>query len=297
MIARWTIAVALASVSAVDPQHIKEVEAWRAKHEADYRRDWVTIDGLFFFKPGENRAGSAPTNDIVLSSSLPPVVGTFVLDAGRVRFMPHEGLAVSLAGQPVTGPIELKSDETVGPAPDPLLVGGVRLAIHKSGERLSLRVRDDAGAQARAFLGFRWFPIDEKYRVTGRFIPDAAPHEVKLPNMLGDIDAYTTERVVEFTLLGTTLRLRPMTTRPKRFYFIFKDESSGHETYSAARFLYSDLSDDGTTVLDFNEAYNPPCAFNPYTTCPIPPKENRLNVKILAGEKAYPHEAVSSPSR
>ena len=143
---------------------------------------------------------------------------------------------MSLAGQPVTAPIELKSDETVGPAPDPLVVGGVRLAIHKSGERLSLRVRDEAGVQARAFLGFRWFPIDEKYRVTARFIPDAAPHEVKLPNMLGDIDAYTTEGVVEFALLGKTLRLRPMTSRPKRFYFIFRDESSGHETYSAARF-------------------------------------------------------------
>jgi len=78
---------------------------------------------------------------------------------------------------------------------------------------------------------------------------------------------------------------------------VFRDASSGRETYSAARFLYSDLRDDGTTVLDFNEAYNPPCAFNPYTTCPIPLKENRLEVKILAGEKAYPHEAVPGPSR
>jgi uncharacterized protein (DUF1684 family) len=297
MIARWTLATALACVSAADPMHIREVEAWRAKHEADYRRDWVSIDGLFFFKPGENRAGSAASNDIVLSPSLPPQIGVFVLDGDRVRFVPHEGVAVTLNNEPVNGPIELKSDDAVGPAPEPLVVGGVRLAIHKSGERLSLRVRDENGAQARAFLGFRWFPVDVKYRVTARFIPDAAPQDVKLPNMLGDIDTYTSEGIVEFTLLGKTMRLRPMTARPRRFYFIFRDGSSGHETYSAARFLYSDLREDGTTVLDFNEAYNPPCAFNPYTTCPIPPKENRLPVKILAGEKAYPHEAVSSPSR
>ena len=88
--------------------------------------------------------------------------------------------------------------------------------------------------------------------------------------------------------MGQTLRLRPFTTRPKRFYFVFRDASSGQETYETARFLYADLLDDGTTVLDFNQAYNPPCSFNPYTTCPIPLRENRLPVKILAGEKAYP---------
>jgi uncharacterized protein len=297
MIARSFLALALAIGAAADAAHVKEVEAWRAKHEADYTRDWVSIDGLFFFKPGDNRAGRAASNDIVLSASAPPSVGTFVLEGDRVRFMPAPGVAVSLDGRPVTAPIDLKSDDVVGPAPAPLIVNGVRLLVHKSGDRLALRVRDANGAQARSFLGFRWFPIEQKYRVTARFIADAKPHDIMIPNMLGDIDTYKTEGVVEFTLLGKTLRMRPVTTRPKRFYFIFKDESSGHETYSAARFLYSDLRDDGTTVLDFNEAYNPPCAFNPYTTCPIPPKENRLSVKILAGEKAYPHEAVSSPSR
>ena len=84
------------------------------------------------------------------------------------------------------------------------------------------------------------------------------------------------------------MRLRPFTTRPNRFYFVFRDASSGQETYETARFLYSDLLPDGTTVLDFNQAYNPPCALNPYTTYPIPPRENHLPVKILAGEKAYP---------
>ncbi len=114
-------------------------------------------------------------------------------------------------------------------------------------------------------------------------------------NTFNDVDTYPTEGVVEFQLNGQTLRLRPFTTRPKRFYFVFRDASSGQETYETARFLYSDLLDDGTTVLDFNEAYNPPCAFNPYTTCPIPMRENVLPVKILAGEKKYPVE-VKLPS-
>jgi uncharacterized protein len=101
------------------------------------------------------------------------------------------------------------------------------------------------------------------------------------------MSTYLSEGVVEFTLQGQTVRLRPFTTRPKRLYFVFRDASSGIETYRTARFLYSDLKDDGTTVLDFNEAYNPPCAFNPYTTCPIPLRENQLPIKVLAGERAY----------
>src|SRR5262249_47960393 len=153
------LAAALMAASA-DAGYVKEVEAWRAKHEADYRRDWVSIDGLFFFKPGENRAGSAPGNDIVLSSSLPASVGTFALEGDRVRFVPAAGVAISLKGMPVDSAIDLQSDDVVGPAPEPLVVNGVRLAIHRSGDRLSLRVRDENGAQARAFLGFKWFPID-----------------------------------------------------------------------------------------------------------------------------------------
>jgi uncharacterized protein (DUF1684 family) len=162
------------------------------------------------------------------------------------------------------------------------------MVVHRSGERKSLRVWDPEGELARGFLGFRWFPIQMTHRVTGRFVPDAAPRDVRVVNTFGDLDNFKTEGVVEFTLQGQTLRLRPFTTRPKRLYFVFKDASSGQETYEAARFLYSDLRDDGTTVLDFNQAYNPPCAFNPFTTCPIPLPENRLQVKVLAGERAYP---------
>jgi uncharacterized protein (DUF1684 family) len=186
----------------------------------------------------------------------------------------------------VTGPIDLRDDRT--PKADELLVGDVRLVVHVSGETRSLRVRDPNGAQAKGFLGFAWFPIDLDYRVTGRFIRDAQPQKIKVLNTFGEVDEYNSEGVVEFRLFGQTLRLRPFTTRPKRFYFVFRDASSGQETYEAARFLYADLLDDGTTVLDFNQAYNPPCAFNPYTTCPIPLRENRLAVKVLAGEKAYP---------
>ena len=259
--------------------------AWRETHETDYRRDWVTIAGLHPLKEGPNTAGSASDNDIVLPASTPPTLGRFVLEGSRVRFEPAQGARVLLGDQPVTGPIDVRDDRQ--PERDELVVGNVRLLVHVSGGKRGLRVRDPDGPQARGFRGFSWFPIDASYRVLGRMIKDAAPTPFKVLNTYGDEDEYMSEGVVEFALHGQTLRLRPFTTRPGRLYFVFRDASSGQETYETARFLYSDLHEDGSTVLDFNIAYNPPCAFNPYTTCPIPLRENRLPVKVLAGEKAY----------
>jgi uncharacterized protein (DUF1684 family) len=286
------VVLATATTIAQSPAEIaanaKEAQAWRDKHEADYRRDWVSIAGLFPFKPGRNTAGSGKDQDIALPASVPTSIGVFILNGIAVRFEPDARAQSQILanGKPVTGPMDLHDD--AGPNADELTIGDVRMAVHVSGEHRSLRVRDPKGPLATGFLGFRWFPIDPKYRVTGKFIKDAEPKSLKVLNTFGDIDEYKTEGVVEFTLLGKKLRVRPFTTRPNRFYIVFRDASSGHETYEAARFLYSDLKPDGTTVLDFNEAYNPPCAFNPHTTCPIPLKENRLSVKILAGEKAYP---------
>jgi len=265
----------------------KETESWRAMHEESYRRNWATIAGLHVLEPGSHTAGAAPGNDIVLpASASSPRIGRFVLNGEVVRFEPDAAAHVHIGDRSITTPVDLIDDEA--DKPDELEVGGIRMMVHRSGQRKTLRVWDPQGEQARGFLGFRWFPIQMDYRVTARFIRDAAARDVKVANTFGDVDAYKTEGVVEFTLGGRTLRLRPFTTRPKRFYFVFRDRSSGEETYEAARFLYSDLRDDGTTVLDFNQAYNPPCAFNPYTTCPIPLPENRLDVKVLAGERAYP---------
>jgi uncharacterized protein (DUF1684 family) len=266
--------------------YVASVNAWRAQHEDSYRRGYVTIAGLHALKDGANTAGSARNNDVVLPASVPASIGRFVLKGDQVRYEPSSNPNVLISGKAVTSPVDLHDDST--PAPDELAIGDVRVVVHLSGNTRSIRVRDPKGAEAQGFLGFTWFPIDTKYRVTGRFIADDKPRKAKVLNTYGDVDEYTTEGVVEFTMDGQTLRLRPFTTRPKRFYFVFRDASSGQETYEAARFLYADLADDGTSVLDFNQAYNPPCAFNPYTTCPIPLAENRLAVKILGGEKAYP---------
>jgi uncharacterized protein len=285
MLPRALLAAVLAL--ALDPAAVKEIEQFRAKHEADYRRQFVTLAGLFDLKSGVNTVGSAAASDIRLPKSAPPSVGRLIVGDTSVRFEPQANVDVMLNDRRVTSPIDLTSDEKG--AADELAIGGVSFWVHMSGDRRTIRLRDVNGEPARTFAGFRWFPIDEKYRVPGRFIKDPSPTEVKIPNQLGDDETYTTEGVVEFTIDGQHVRLRPMTTRPGRLYFIFRDGTSGKETYETARFLYTDLKPDGTTIMDFNQAYNPPCSFNPYTTCPLPPKENRLTVRILAGERAYPH--------
>ena len=261
------------------------VEQWRADHEAAYVRDYVPLAGLFFLGPGVNAAGSGPDSVVRLPDRAPSSVGVFVYDAGRVHFDPSPGASVAFNGQPLRSRVELKSD--MEESPDELAVGDIDLWVHMSGARHTIRMRDPQGEGARNFAGFRWFPIDERYQVVGRLLRDPAPREVQVASLTGDPQTYLTEGIVEFTLDGQVLTMRPMTSSPGRFFFIFRDTTSGTETYEAARFLYADLQPDDTTVLDFNQAYNPPCAFNPYTTCPLPPPENRLRIAVRAGELDY----------
>lgn len=273
--------------------HRAEVDAWRQKHDVDYRRDYVSIAGLHDLRSGLNTAGSAAGNRILLPPSTPPRLGRFTLEGSTVRFEPERGANVLLAGRPVTASVIMRDDSTA--TPDELTSGDVRLVVHVSGESRAIRVRDPNGPLAKAFVGFSWFDFDPSFRVVGRFIPDAEPRRVRVQNTYGDLDEYATEGVVEFPWQGQMLRLRPFTTRPKRFYFVFRDAAAGQETYEAARFLYADLADDGSVAMDFNVSYNPPCSFNPYTTCPIPLPENRLSVEILAGERAYPVKVPLGP--
>ena len=270
---------------AVPADHVAQVQAWREKHEADYRRDFVTVSGLYFLDAGVYTIGKASTNGVVIDAPVPDVIGTLQVDNGRVQLRPAAGVGIVQDGKTVSGPIVMK-ERDARPSPE-IILGDVRIVVHETGDRLALRVRDPRGAPAQAFKGFAWFPIDPSYRVIARFIRDAEPRKLQVLNTLNGVDTYSTDGVLEFTLSGQTVRLRPFTTRPKRFYIVFRDASSGHETYQVARFLYADLRDDGTAVLDFNESYNPPCAFNKFTTCPLPLKENVLPVKILAGERKY----------
>ena len=161
----------------------RETEAWRTKHENDYRRDWATVAGLYFLEPGAHSAGSAPTNQIVLPPDVPATLGRFVLDGEAVRFEPETGTDVRLRDQVVREPVVLKDDGAADV--DELSIGDIRMVIHRSGPRKTLRVWDPDGAQAKGFQGFRWFDIQPAYRVVGTFIPDPAPRTARVVNTFG----------------------------------------------------------------------------------------------------------------
>ena len=167
-------------------------------------------------------------------------------------------------------------------------MGDLTLYVHASGDRYAIRLKDRNSKLRKDFTGLHWFPIDPAYRVVGHFVPYPKPKTEMIENVMGDVDQEQIPGYVEFTLKGKKLRLESALDGSD-FEFVFRDLTSGHETYGAARFLDTELAKDGSVVMDFNEAYNPPCAYNPYTTCPLPPPQNRLAVRIEAGEKAYHH--------
>ena len=212
-----------------------------------------------------------------------------------MRFEPAKGAPVQLKDEPVTSPIDLKDD---GGAGDELTIGDVRLVVHVSGERLELRVRDPNGPLAKGFLGFTWFPIDLQYRVVGRFIRDAEPKPMKVLNTFGDVDEYKTEGVVEFTLQRTDAAAAPVHDAAEALLLrVPRRVERPRDVRDRALPLCGSAGRRHDACSDFNQAYNPPCAFNPYTTCPIPLRENRLPVKILAGEKAYPVHVPLGPPK
>ena len=259
-------------------------EAWRATRETNLKADgsWLTMAVLHFLREGQNSFGSSPLNDLVLPEG-PEEAGVFELRNHEVFVHAAGGRTLSVNEEPVTSTQLYPTESTR----QNLTVGDLTLWIHYSGDRLAVRMSDPNSEIRTSFTGLKWFPIDERYRVRGRFVPHAEPTTVLLPNILGDIEPFTSHGSVVLTVNGQEATMLPMTSGD-RLWFIFRDLTSGSETYPAARFLYADAPDEeGWTTVDFNQAYNPPCAFNPYTTCPLPPEPNRLKVRVEAGEQKY----------
>lgn len=260
------------------------VKKWRQAYQVDLTSDhgWLSVSGLFWLHNGENSFGSNPLDDIVLPAPVPAEAGTFEFHNGETIVHVKPGINATMRGAKVTT-AEMKPDSD-----DRLVMGDLTLYVHASGERYAIRLKDKNSMLRRDFTGLHWFPVDPAYRVVGHFVPYAKPKTEMIENVMGDVDQEQIPGYVEFTLKGQKLRLESALDGAD-FEFVFRDLTSGHETYGAARFLDTVLGKDGSVVMDFNEAYNPPCAYNPYTTCPLPPPQNRLAVRIEAGEKSYHH--------
>jgi uncharacterized protein len=274
--------------TAQDSAYRASVEKWRQVYEADLKSDhgWLTISGLFWLHEGENHFGADPSNDIVMpEGSAPADAGYFDFRDGKIIAHIKASSGITVGGRPVET-LELRPDN---PA-DRLVAGDVALWVHASGERFAIRMSDKNSALRKNFTGLHWFPVDESYRVTARYTPYDSPKQNPIQNLAGDSLALPISGYVTFTLNGQELKLDAQSDDTGELSFVFRDGTSGKETYGASRFLETDPVKNGEVVLDFNEAYNPPCAYNPYTTCPLPPPQNRLHVRVAAGEMAYRHD-------
>jgi uncharacterized protein (DUF1684 family) len=269
----------------------RSVEQWRKDYQASLTSDtgWLTVSGLFWLHEGENRFGSDPRNDFVLPASAPARVGVFDFHSGKTTVHIDPGVTVTLNGQPVQS-AELRPDVRE----DRLVLGDLTLYVHASGNRFAIRMKDKHSNLRKNFSGLNWFPVDEFWHVTAKFVPYDPPKQLDSQNVLGDPIKLDIVGYLTFSLRGQNLRLDVESSNHGGLFIVFRDLTSGKDTYPASRFLDADPPKDGpagkTADLDFNKAYNPPCAYNPYTTCPLPLPGNRLSIAIPAGEKLYKHD-------
>jgi uncharacterized protein (DUF1684 family) len=281
-----------ASVPAPDPTYRAEIAKWQKEREARLKGDggWLQVAGLFWLKEGDNAFGTDPKSAIVLpAGSAPARAGTFELRNGKVTVRTEPGVDATVDKKPVTT-FTLRPDV---PGPPDVLNLGPRLSLHviERGGRLGIRMKDKESPLLKQFTGLHWFPVREEYRIEARFVPYAPPKKVPVPNILGQVEELQSPGYAVFSIGGREVRLDPVLEEPgaKELFFIFRDETAKKETYPAGRFLYTGMPQDGKVLLDFNKAYSPPCAFTPFATCPLPPRQNRLPVRIEAGEMRSGH--------
>jgi len=265
-----------------DPRHEASVEAWRRERYRRLRQDvgWLTLAGLAWLKDGANAVGSDAGNDVVLPGG-PATAGTVTVADGGVA---ADGAFVH-DGSPARA-LPLRTD--AGGEPTMLELGPLRLCVIERGGRLAVRTWDTEAPQRREFDGIDHWPVDPAWRLDARFEPTPG-RRLPVPDVLGIGEEQESPGDVAFEADGATHRLQALSGGPSgELWLVFGDLTNGRETYPGGRFVYTDAPDtERRVVVDFNRAYNPPCVFSPYATCPLPWPHNRLPIRIEAGEKMY----------
>lgn len=271
-----------------DPNYVKEINEWDAKRTSRLKADdgWLNLIGRFWLKPGENTFGTSKDNDIVIESSkLPEHIGSFLFIDTIVTFKANDGINVLYNNNPVKEIImvdDQKKDMTV------LQIGSIKFNLIIRDTLYGIRARDLNSELVKNFNGIERFPIDQSWDIKAKFEAYIPPKEIMVPNVLGQIDKENSPGAVVFDRDGKTYRIDVVDEGGDKLFLIFADQTSGDETYGGGRFMYVNKPDStGIINLDFNKAYNPPCVFTKYATCPLPPLQNYLKLRIEAGEKIY----------
>ncbi|ADB40784.1 DUF1684 domain-containing protein [Spirosoma linguale] len=289
----WFLAMA-ASVgwrNADGPSYKEQIDAWHQTRINSLKSEtgWLNLAGLFWLSNGKNSLGRGTDFDLAFPvADAPADLGALYLENGHVRFVPKVGAAVLADGKPVTGPLVI-----FAPDQKPLVLahGSLRWFIIKRGPKYGVRLRDLDSPQLKEFQTIDRYPIDESWRIKARLETPSTPTTIPIIDVLGLTSQQPLAGTLVFERAGKTYRLDAVEEGDKLF-ILFGDPTNAHETYGAGRFLYADrpvsgVGEKGLVVLDFNQSINPPCAFTPFATCPIPPKQNKLAVAVTAGEKRY----------
>jgi hypothetical protein len=279
----------------------QDLAAWRASREQDISSPsgWLTLVGLDWLKPGINSVGTAADNAIRVRANAPEHIGLLTIVGKTVQLLaPSGGFPADLqvdGARAREGELDTSTTTTTGAAKPPIIAWhGLTLAVLPRGDRFALRIKDSDAPARTSFHGLNWYPPDPKFRVEAKWIPFTPPRILKIPTVLGTTIDQPSPGIAEFRMGNTTLRLEPVIEVPgsQILFFLLRDATSRTSTYETARYLHTGLPDHGlnqpgTLILDFNRLENPPCAYTPYATCPLPPELNRLSVSIDAGEKRY----------
>uniref|UniRef100_A0A832G7F9 DUF1684 domain-containing protein n=1 Tax=Ignavibacterium album TaxID=591197 RepID=A0A832G7F9_9BACT len=282
-----SLLVGCKKTSEENPDYVKEINEWHKKRIERLKAPdgWLNLVGRTWLKPGVNKFGSGKDNDVIIESDkVPAYMGEFILKDSIVTMKVYDNVEVLLDGKPVKEIVMIddqKKDMTV------FQYGTIKWNLIIRGDKYGIRFRDLESPLVKNFKGIERFPVNSGWKFVAKFEAYSPPKKIFVPNVLGQIEEEFSPGAVVFEKDGKNFRIDAIDEGEKLF-LIFADETSGEETYGGGRFLYVDKPDSsGNLILDFNKAYNPPCVFTKYATCPLPPEQNYLKLRIEAGEKNY----------
>jgi uncharacterized protein len=269
-----------------DPAYVSEIANWQYKRVQKLKKEngWLNLAGLYWLKQGENTFGSDPSNDIIFPPGTPPKIGTIILKDSLTQLKVNKNIDVIINGAIVKEALlqnDLSRNTSI------MSLGSYKWNIIRRQDKYGIRLRDLNSPLVKNFPGIETYPADISWKIEATYIKFPEPRKIIIPTIMGTAEESTVKGNLTFTKDGNKYSLVPIVENGS-FFLIFADETNGEETYGAGRFLYSSLPDsNGKVILDFNKSYNPPCAFTKYATCPLPPKDNYLHLKVTAGEKKF----------
>lgn len=266
-----------------------EIQQWQTKRAEGLKKEsgWLSLAGLFWLKEGENKMGTDSSSTVIFPPERSPkYAGSIYLKNGELRLKVAKGVELKVKDSLVTD-MKLQSDQSGKAEPTAMHLGSLTFYVIKRGEQFGVRVKDKQNPARLNFKGLEYFPIDLKWRFEAKFEPYNPVKIIPIVNVLGQVSNDTCPGAIVFEIDGKSYKLDAL-KEGKELFIIFHDETAGKETYGMGRYLYTEIPDsNNNVVIDFNKAYNPPCAFTIFATCPIPPEQNYLNLRVEAGEKKY----------